>query len=627
MMNSNNHNSVYSEKIHKLILVFALMATLIVTGGCLHKETGALEEVEGNSELTISLTDLPGEFSSYTVDVESIELTKESGTIVEAVPVSTRVDFSQYVDMTEFLTAATIPVGKYVKVKMRLNYLNSDIQVESPGGDIVPVTTIVDEQGNAIDTLEMSVSLLGRDELVITPGVPSHLTLDFDLKSSNQVEFDSDVRLTVSPLLVADLEIDPHKVHRLRGALANVNVDQDRFRVILRPFYQRIRNHNERRFGAIPVEVTETTQYDINGIAYEGKAGLEAMNGEPAFSAVIVMGDLNLKPRRFVAREVIVGSGVPGGTLDGARGTVLSRSGNEIVLRGATLIRADGAIAFHKDLTVNLADTTFVRKQLSSETVTIDDISVGQRLGVMGVVSNDGTGFAMDASNGSAYMILSSVSGTVNSLPSIPDGKPYMELNAQKINGRRVSVYDFSGTGIDAGNDAIPSSYEVEVSGLPLESVSAGSVVRARGFVKSFAQAPADFIARTVVNLDYAPARLAVNWPYGSPDALSVDENNRILLNFASTGKFHHVVRSGVVTDLMDQGSGERAASLGSLSQAGIFILRKNGVNKFYFQYDTFVTLLAQELAAGEKIRLVQSSGQYLQNDLLFKCTRLLIVI
>ena len=62
----------------------------------------------------IGLTDADGDFLSYTVDVLSLELERRDGAMIEALPNRTRIDFAQYVDLTEFLTVATVPHGDYV---------------------------------------------------------------------------------------------------------------------------------------------------------------------------------------------------------------------------------------------------------------------------------------------------------------------------------------------------------------------------------------------------------------------------------------------------------------------------------------------------------------------------------
>ena len=52
----------------------------------------------------VAMTDADGDFLSYTVDVVSLKLKRPNGTVVETLPATTRIDFAQYVDLTEFLT-------------------------------------------------------------------------------------------------------------------------------------------------------------------------------------------------------------------------------------------------------------------------------------------------------------------------------------------------------------------------------------------------------------------------------------------------------------------------------------------------------------------------------------------
>src|SRR5689334_13798684 len=66
----------------------------------------------------VSITDAAGDFISYAVDVKSLTLTKQDGAVVETLPLTTRVNFSDYVELTEFFTAATIPSGIYTSARM-----------------------------------------------------------------------------------------------------------------------------------------------------------------------------------------------------------------------------------------------------------------------------------------------------------------------------------------------------------------------------------------------------------------------------------------------------------------------------------------------------------------------------
>ena len=120
----------------------------------------------------ISLTDAAGDFLSYTVDVTSLTLTKADDTVVQALPLRTRVAFARLVDLTEFVTAVTIPSGNYVSATLNLDYTNADIQVDDGNGVPVPVApaNIHDSQGVQVTTLSMSVKLDPARPLVIEIG-------------------------------------------------------------------------------------------------------------------------------------------------------------------------------------------------------------------------------------------------------------------------------------------------------------------------------------------------------------------------------------------------------------------------------------------------------------------------
>ena len=84
---------------------FMLSPLLIVAmlGGC----GGDSGESDQQSKLFVSLTDAEGDFTEYTVDVVALKLYRSNGAVIETLPNTTRLDFAQYVDVTEFLTAAT----------------------------------------------------------------------------------------------------------------------------------------------------------------------------------------------------------------------------------------------------------------------------------------------------------------------------------------------------------------------------------------------------------------------------------------------------------------------------------------------------------------------------------------
>ena len=309
------------------ILVIAMLAT-----GC-GGSSGTADTQDGTGEVAVSLTDAPGDFANYTVDVKSLTLTRANGAQVSVLPLQARIDFSQYTDMTEFLTAMTVPSGVYVSATMTLDYSNADIWVEGESGAPVQAAAVLDSDGNPAATMEVTVQLEDRSRLRIVPGVPAHLLLDFNLQTTNQVRFDNGgaATVTVDPFLVAEL-------HRLRGLLNDVSLDESSFTIYLRPFYCAL-SGSQAPFGLRTVVTTDSTLFNIDGDQYEGLEGLTVMTGLDPLTAVVAIGDLMFNPLRFEAREVYAGSSVPGGDLDAVEGSVVSRQGDSLTIKGVPSLR------------------------------------------------------------------------------------------------------------------------------------------------------------------------------------------------------------------------------------------------------------------------------------------------
>jgi len=453
---------------------------------------------QGSGQVNISLTDAEGDFVSYTMDVLSLTLTKANGSVVETLPLKTRIDFAQYTDVTEFLTAASVPHGVYVKGSIKLDYANADIQVEDANGDAIKVSSIVDSSGNPVTTLDASVKLEGLNALPVVPGVPMYLSLDFDLKASNTIEFDNTGKaaLTVEPFLLAEVDRESDKVLRLRGPLKSVNVNNNSLQLFVHPFHHPMTT-GALHFGSVHVNTDDNTIYEIDGLSYQGADGLLSLSELTTLTGVVVRGSMKFKPRRFEAHEVYAGSSIPGGNMDVVQGSVVARSGDVVTLRGATLMRNNGSIVFSDHVTITLAASTTVKKQLSIDDFSLDDISVGQRLTVFGTLSNDQISqLELDASNGYARMQVTTLRGSVVK----NDASPSFDVQLSSINGRNPSLYDFSGTGTSAAQNADPAQYEIDSATLDVSGFVVNNKVAVGGFVQPFGQAPKDFAAHTLVS-------------------------------------------------------------------------------------------------------------------------------
>jgi hypothetical protein len=548
-------------------------------------DTGA-----GAGAVNIGMTDAAGDFLTYAVNVTSLALTKADGTVVQTLPQTTRIDFAQLVDLTEFITGATVPAGVYVSATLQLDYNGADIEVDDGSGNPVPVTSIVDAQGNPVSTLSTTVQLDNAKRLVVAPGIPALFDLDFNLAASNSVNMTGPV-VTVSPLLVGDVDLAAPKPHRVRGPLAGVDMMNGAFTLVLRPFHLRGGD-----FGRVTFFTDANTTFEIDQNTFTGSAGLTALAAEPSLTAVVAIGTLDLASRHFMATEVLAGSSVPFGTDDVVTGNVLSRSGNAFVVKGAELVRSDGTLMFRDKVTVTVGASTKVRKEATMGAFAISDISVGQHITVFGkLTSTVPVSTTMDATSGLARLIVTQLNGIVGSTAS-----GTVVMNLARIDGRPIALFNFAGTGTGTppgGTDADPTAYQVSTGALDLTGISGGTPLKVRGFVQPFAAATAsdDFNAITLINTTAAPATLVMAWAPGQATPFTSYPAGGLVVNIS--GSFlDDVFRGGVDTSLVAN------PTVNAPDPAhGLFVIGVNGMVQVYTQLSAYQAALQSDLGAGKK--------------------------
>ncbi len=456
--------------------------------------------VQETGELTIAITDAEGDFVTYTVDVVSLALEKANGDLVETLPLTTRIDFTELTEVTEFLTIATVPAGNYESVVMTLDYQAAEIYVQDENGDAL-LATAVDVDGNTLGLFDVRVNLSSSDTIRIAPGAPAAFSLDFDLDASNVIDLAAAVpTVTVEPFLLATAELETDREHRVRGALQSVG--QSDFELNVRPF-----RHRSGSFGTFTVNVNETTQYEVDGVGYTGAEGLTAMTVLPANAPVIANGSIS--GRSMMGETVLAGSSVPWTDGDVVKGVVAARIGNDLLVRGVRVEYRDGVEVFRGEGAVVLgAGTTVTAPGVDNADLNIDSVSVGQRIVAFGELSDDRT---LDASAGRIVMQMNQLTA------SVVTENP-LAVDVYFLNGRQPDVFDFGGTGVDATFDADPTSYDIDTGALSLNGVAGGDLIRVRGLVTAFGSAPDDYAARTIVNVntESRPGTLRIAWPEGS---------------------------------------------------------------------------------------------------------------
>ena len=586
-------------KLLKQLFAIGLMAIFLsACGGSSPVEsTSSGKTPDPMGKVQMAITEADGDFISYSVDVSSIELTRNNGTIVETVPVNTRINFADYTELSEFFSVLSLPVGVYNKITLNLDYTNSEIIVEDDLGNTYQAAP-VDSSGNPISQIAMDIQLGDNDAVTITNAKIAFLTIDFDLDASNSILGFNPAQVEVNPFLVATADLVDSKDHRARGLLNDVDTANNLITIDIRPFH--VRNGD---FGQISAQTNDETHYEINGEEFTGTDGLNQLATLAVGEPVIIQGQIVTSERTFVAKEVFAGTSVPWDNMDAVRGVVVARSGDTLTVFGAhASIRGD-SVVYRDRILVNLTDTTRISKQRGSDTVlTKMDLSVGTRLVATG--SYDPNTATLDTSNGFARMGINSVKGQVT------QAQP-LQMQLTRINGRPVRIFDFSGTGQDPSMDVDPANFEIDTQQLTLNSVNVNDWLKVRGFFNAFAAAPSDYIATTLIDIavDKRAAGFAAGWPNGSANAITEFNPDSLVFNTSNAIAFVKIAGIPAINVASDSPFIVKPI----VNDRAVYAIKHIGLDaiRVYHDFSEFSQALQQEVDNGLLILRTSGLGRY----------------
>ncbi len=588
-------------RITDTLIYLTIIASIVMLSACGGSGAGTVvdEPTANNDEgvVYIGLTDAEGDFAAYTVDVLSLRLERANGTTVETIPLTTRVDFTELTEVTELLSIATVPAGNYVAASIRLDFTDAQVIVQDEAGNVAEAE-LIDEAGAPLGEYEMRLQLTNSDVIRVARGIPAAFSLDFDLDASNTI--DDTVMppvVTVSPLLLATAELEEDREHRVRGVIESVDEAAMTVALKVRPFFRRTGD-----FGEFTLNVSADTQYEIDGQGYTGNDGLAAMAMLDENTPVVANGSISR--RSMTADIVIAGSSVPWANQDVVKGVVTARDADSLTVSGAQIEFGDGRVRFAGDFTVLLGDgTTVSAPGVDNADLSTQSISVGQRIIAFGELANDQT---IDASADRIVMRYSQFTAGVAQVQPLA-----AELFL--YNGRRPAIYDFAGTGVDGSFDADPDFYEIDTGTLSLNGITEDDLIRVRGLVAPFGAAPADFTARTVIDIDFArrAGELTVLWPIDAPSATPFISTSASEINVDITDSREFLRVRGVprqFTNPLDMltlnatpgGRGTYAVSV-----------RGSGVVTVYRQFADLVEALNVELESGNALQRIHARVGY----------------
>ncbi|MDH4276031.1 MAG: DUF4382 domain-containing protein [Gammaproteobacteria bacterium] len=559
--------------------------------------------------VVISLTDKPGDFAQYTVTVSDLTLTHANGAIVHTIAQPVAVDFSQYVQMSEFLTSLAVPNGRYTQASMVLDYTHANIQVEDGAGKPVTLTAaqIVDKDGKALTTLTVDVQLDGPTALTIAPGLLHHLHLDFDLAATNKVTLDADnvpTAVTVEPLLIAEVNPRQFKPHRIRGLLENVDVAQHSFTMEMRPFMAALakikhvrRDRDDKKlYGDITVETDAKTTFNIDGKEVVNAEGLGALAKLARPARVVVKGLPRFSPFHFMATAVVADTIEQNSIHDVVEGTVIKRVGNALTVRGEVEDH-DGDVWLGHDFTVNLDDHSVVKVGRGAiPAATIGDISVGHHLHVAGALSADQKTFTATKVHLQVSWAAGTLSGVSNAIAT---------LNVVRINGVNIAAYDFAGTGKDTDHDAKGNAYTVNLGALTPPSV--GAAMRVIGMPVPFASADTfAFQAVTAIDLRNVPTLEEIQWKVSAATNIVVANDHASFATSVGAEDKFSLNQGGIKTTPVIPPTVVAAASTPTT-----FLIIQPGNTAVYHEFSAFATELAKRVGDGAKVKGLRAIGSY----------------
>lgn len=562
----------------------------------------------------VALTDADGDFLNYTVDVLSLTLETANGRIIETLPQRSRINFTDYVDLSELVTIATIPPGTYVSGTIRLDYGGAEVFVEASGEAKAAIVTGID--GNALGETALRIVLSDRDQLVVRRGLPSLLQLDFDLDASHTVDIETSPATAVAePFILAEIVPVDEKALRVRGPLVSVDESTMTYTADLRPFHER-----DGAFGEVTIHVTDATHFEVNEDLYVGLNGLRALEASGAGTPTVAMGTLDVAAREFTADLVLAGSSVPGIEFDAVVGNVIRRDENLLTVRGATILQSDRDAHFHDDVVVEVGpDTKVYRDGYRHRDLGVAAISIGQRVtirGIQALPTTDATApqVVFDATQGAVRMHVTRLAGIVN---TVTPGQVDLTLHA--IDRRRVAIFDFTGTGINPDLDADPSNYEVLTGNLLLSDFAAGRPIVARGFPNRFGEAPPDFVGRTIIDYTGVRSALGVGWgTAGTAAPFALIGSDRLVLDNDNpdTDVRHHIKQGPVLIDLATLGSDTTIVPATGIRT--VYYVKTADSLRIYSDFADFVADLSASLDGTTAARSLHARGLYDQDSNLF---------
>lgn len=560
-----------------------------------------------------------GDFSTYVVGITVYSLTRSDGYVTYPAGYTAEefADLTQQVDLTELLNAVGVPTGTYKSAVIGIDYSTPIVYLKGQSTGATVQNTSAVNPGIVYVTVTFDPS----HQLVVGVNQTTPLALDFDVGASNSIVGNT---VTVKPFVEAVTPSNDTEPIRARGLFVAANSGSNNFIENLRPFEDNVYS----TVGALTVNTTSSTYYNIDGKVYTGAAGLTALAAAPSNTPVVAYGTLagtppgstpnNITPA-LTATQVYGGTVVSNGQFEHVRGVVSAVNGNSLTVRGATYLYYEGycvsnlCYTYYPSGTVNVSSSTLVTEDgtlpPSGTNFSTRSISVGSQIDAVGVGSTSAGALTLDATSGLVRLQSTPLWATLDAGTA---SSATLSLYSLGTTGFPANTFTFAGTGSSA------ASYEVDTAALGTagdeSATPAGTLLRVDGFPTAYGTAPPDFDATAVTPGSSEPADLMVEWKAGTTTPFTSQDSTSLVLNLADEDVAEVVTGpqsdcSGGATPACTPLTGTPAITIAGANQFAIGNAT-NGVSVFSTS-SAFAGDLGSTLNGSTKVFRVVAIGSY----------------
>lgn len=576
-------------------------------------------------------------FSTYVVGISLYSMTRSDGYVAYPAGYTAEefADLTQRVDLTELLNAVGIPSGTYkslvigVDFSEPLVYLNGSSTLAT-----VENTSGTEDPG----IVYVTVTLDPAHQLVVNLNQSTPLALDFNLAASNEIDTSTNT-ITVRPFVEAITPSNDTEPVRARGLFVVANPSESNFIEDIRPFEDNVYS----TVGALTVNTTSTTYFNIDGTVLMGAAGLTQLNKLASNTPVEAYGTLDGAPAgysstitpSFTATQVYAGTVVSNGEYEHVRGVVSAISGDTLSVIGATYLYYEGycesnlCFTYYPTATVDLSSSTVITQDnvdVTASGLSPQSISVGSQIDAIGLGStNSSNVLTLDATSGLVRLQSTPIWGTLDSGTSSSATLNLISMGNTDF-AATSSNFDFAGTGSSTANIAVAANYEVDTTGATTgadqSATTAGTLLRIDGFPTPFGTAPPDFNATDVIPGSSEPADLIVDWNNGSGTTAPFTsyDTGSLALNLSDTD-----IAEVLIGPQALQLKGTPAITISGASQFAIGN-STNGISMFSSS-SAFISDLGTTLDGSTSVFRVVAVGTYDSATNMFTASRLEVAL